>query len=122
MTSVVRPVCSPQFAQRHELRGLDGDARRLAWLPLLHMDEHDPRWLDWEGWLTARGLPPPDARPVFIYNNYPLLIAAACAGHGIALGWDGLIDDFLCDGRLVTCGPAVEQSGYRSEAWRRRGG
>ena len=26
---------------------------------------------------------------------------AACAGLGVALGWDGLIDDYLADGRLI---------------------
>ncbi len=108
MPSLVQPVCSPDFAARHGIAG-DTDVARLPRLPLLHMDEHDPRWLDWQGWLAAQGLPPPGERPTFIYNNYPLLIGAACAGRGIALGWAGLVDDFLADGRLVACGPVVEQ-------------
>lgn len=36
-----------------------------------------------------------------VLNNYPLLLQAAVAGQGVALGWEGLCDEALASGTLV---------------------
>lgn len=47
-------------------------------------------------------------------NTYNLVIQAAIASHGIALGWKGLVDDALADGTLVALGEPLcrPDSGY----------
>ena len=40
-------------------------------------------------------------------NSYPLVIDAACAGQGVALGWRYLVDDLIAQGRLMR---PIEQS------------
>jgi DNA-binding transcriptional LysR family regulator len=113
----VQPVCSPAFARRHALDGaLGADApTRLA---LLHMDDRDPRWLDWPRWSERAGLAIPPGAPRFRYNNYPLLLNAAIEGSGLALGWRGLVDTLVSEGTLVALGPTVErpERGYLLEA------
>ncbi|RTQ98561.1 LysR family transcriptional regulator [Halomonas nitroreducens] len=107
----VFPVCSPAFARRH---GLSADAPVSAWsaLPLLHMDRRNPRWMDWRRWSRLAGHAYGDPGRLFSYNNYPLLIAAAEAGEGIALGWSPLVGDLLREGRLMALGPTVTRASH----------
>lgn len=111
LSETVYPVCSQTFAARYALdeRLVMDDVNRV---PLLHMDARDPRWLDWSRWTRLAGLAPL-ADPVhFQYKNYPLLINAAAEGQGLALGWHGLVESYLADGRLVALGPRVRRPGY----------
>lgn len=106
-----QPVCSPEFAARHGLTAGEMLAPdRLRQLPLLHLDEQEPRWCDWPLWFQSQGVEDfePDVR--LYYNNYPLLQQAALEGKGIALGWRGLVEPLLQGGRLVTCAPAFIRS------------
>lgn len=105
MHEIVQPVCSPAFAQRHELSQQTATPERLSRLPLLHLDEGDPRWCNWPAWFAAndvRGFRP---SPRLYHNNYPLLQQAAASGKGMALGWHGLMDPLLASGELVALGP-----------------
>ena len=43
---------------------------------------------------------PPNCCSVRI-NSYPLVIEAACGGHGVALGWRHLVDELIDSGRLL---------------------
>ncbi len=108
---IVYPVCSPGFVSRH---GLDGElcAERLRRLALLHMDQRDPRWLDWNRWCEFAGLPRPLDPPRFVYNNYPLLLNAATNGEGIALGWDALVGPLVRAGNLVRLAPEVHRANH----------
>ncbi|WP_022728478.1 LysR family transcriptional regulator [Fodinicurvata sediminis] len=107
-----QPVCSPAFATRHGLVPDDLLApERLRELPLLHLDEQESRWCDWPLWFQAQGIEDFEADVRLYYNNYPLLQQAALEGKGIALGWRGLVDPLLQEGRLVTCGQAFTRSG-----------
>ncbi len=117
IAETVAPVCSPMFADKHGLAG-DLDADALAGIPLLHMDERDPRWLDWTRWCEHAGCTAPAEPPRFQYKNYPLLLNAAIEGRGLALGWEGLIDPALAEGTLVRLGPAVHRAerGYILQA------
>ena len=105
----VRPVCSPAFAHAH---GLDGvlSMEGPAQLQLLHMDDRDPRWLDWPRWCEFAGVSPPSRPARFHYRNYPLLLNAAVEGRGVALGWQGLVEPLIDEGTLVGLEPVVRRA------------
>jgi putative choline sulfate-utilization transcription factor len=101
----VVPVCSPRFAATH---GLPGEAAQLARLPLLHLESAEPpRWLGWDSWFALQGLSPATESRNLTLNNEPLVMQAAMAGQGIALGWAPLVDDAIRSGHLV---PAFEKT------------
>ena len=105
------PVFSPAFARRIE--GLaSARPEQLVELPLLHLDEDDPRWLDWKSWFAHFGVKVPRLRPTLLYNNYPLIVNAAQAGEGIALGWSGLVDANLESGTLARLPPTVRRDDH----------
>lgn len=94
----VFPVCSPFYLER---TGPVDDIHELARRDLLNLDDQQWDWMNWRVWFNAKGIDLPFERRTFEVNSYPLLIEAAKQGHGIALGWSGLIDDALADGALV---------------------
>lgn len=109
----VFPVCSPQFAREHSLEG------ELSWndleaLPLLHMDQSNPRWLDWQRWSARAGIGAWRGGSRFSFNNYPLLLNATTQGQGLALAWREMVATPLEEGSLVALGPIVvrEDHGY----------
>ena len=57
--------------------------------------------MNWRGWLSWAGVDRPAAREPLRINAYPLVIEAARAGQGIALGWHRLVDADLAAGALV---------------------
>lgn len=111
-TERVLPVCSPALLSRDESGGGNAGHDMLERQPLLRMDENDPRWLNWDMWFRMTGRKIPGGRPNVLYNNYPLLINAAMAGEGVALGWECLVADLVASGRLVCVGPTVERKDH----------
>lgn len=108
----VRPVCSPAYAARHGLPGAEDAFRRL---PLLHLDSTPrPRWFSWRDWLAAQGIARGPRPGDLSLNTYGLVVQAAMADQGLALGWSGLIDGALADGTLVAVGPELDraETGY----------
>lgn len=108
---VVFPVCSPSFAAAHglgETLGRDD----LEGCALLHMDEQNPRWLDWSNWAIHAGYGPLHESSSFTFNNYPLLINAALQGQGLTLAWGALVDTAIEQGSLVAMRPAVVRPDY----------
>lgn len=101
---IVLPVCSPRFLAQY---GLQGNASELVHLPLLHLESTEPqRWLGWDSWLALQGLVTTGENRDLTLNNYPLVIQAATAGQGVALGWVPLVDDLVRSGQLVpACQP-----------------
>lgn len=112
-TETIFPVCSPEFAAQY---GLEGTltTEQLSTVPLLHMDEQDPRWIDWRAWFKYMDVPFQPKKSAFQYNNYPLLIQAARDHQGLALGWGVLLRDILDEGNLVAFEPVMtrESHGY----------
>lgn len=80
------PLSDPGDVPAHRLIGLEDD----RW-----------DWLDWRTWLSRAGVDAPVRRPALRLSTYPLVIEAAAAGEGLALGWAGLVDQAIADGRLV---------------------
>ncbi|MCB1883752.1 MAG: LysR family transcriptional regulator [Geminicoccaceae bacterium] len=101
---VVLPVCAPELLVRHPSATEATDLR--PW-PLLHLEgDSTHRWLDWDGWFRAAGAEPPPQGRGLALDNYILVVQAALAGEGLALGWRPLVDDLLKAGRLV---PALDR-------------
>jgi LysR family transcriptional regulator, glycine cleavage system transcriptional activator len=100
------PVCSPDCLARHPRLGA-GD---LSAASLLHMEESSSRWFTWESWLAARGEAARVLSRRLIYPTYPLLLQAVLAGEGVALGWRGLVDELVAEGRLVQLGPGITRA------------
>ncbi|MFG6177626.1 LysR substrate-binding domain-containing protein [Halomonas sp. THAF12] len=95
----VFPVCSAGFLEQH---GSIDDLDRLGEVPLLTLTaDQGQRWLDWPGYFERMGGRAHLAPSELIFNNYPLLVQAAIAGQGVALGWRGLVDDLIERGMLV---------------------
>lgn len=103
----VVPVCSPGFLAQ---KGPFIDAARLAGQTLIHLEgEAGLRWFSWQTWLKQLGVQRrPDTGDLSL-NTYNLVIQAALAEQGIALGWTGLIDDLLKSGVLVEAGPVLSR-------------
>jgi putative choline sulfate-utilization transcription factor len=88
----VFPVCSPRLLQMH-----GGDmAELLRAGPLLHLKPAlGQHWFDWSA-IQARGAWPlasVDKGPAF--DNYSMVLGAAVAGQGVAIGWRHLVDELL---------------------------
>jgi DNA-binding transcriptional LysR family regulator len=98
----VVPVCSPAYLARHRRLAKAASPAALAAGHLLHLDEASSRWLTWTSWFAAQGIAPRLARPALTYASYPLLLQAALAGEGVALGWLALVERHLGDGSLVS--------------------
>ena len=110
---IVRPVCSSDFAKAHGLQAKQTLPVSHQY-PLLHMDENNANWLNWEDWGNILNIKTKKQSTTFYYNNYPLLVDAIKAGQGIGLGWYGLIDALINDGQLVPLGPEIrcQSRGY----------
>ena len=109
---IVIPVCSPGFLASH---AAGEDISRLTALPLLHLESEEPtRWLSWDSWFARHRLAASDGAHDLSFNNYPLVIQAAIAGQGLALGWLPLVEDLLRSGQLVrtTASPVQTDNGY----------
>ncbi len=93
MTEEVFPVCSPALLERAPLAS-PHDLRHHALL-------HDHGVDEWEAWLAAAGVHGIEAGHGHWYRDSSLLLQAAVAGQGVALGRSVLADDDLAAGRLV---------------------
>ena len=81
-------------------------------LPLLHLKpEAHSRWFDWPGLFRALELSRPPEAAGLRFDNYTLLVQAAIAGQGVAIGWRHLVDELLEQGLL--CRPIRESAASR---------
>lgn len=96
----VYPVCSPAYLRDHpELRRPED----LLDQTLLHLEYGKPSLggVDWRTWLLRQGINGQPVRRGLRFNSYPMVLQAAEAGHGVALGWSYITDPLLDEGRLV---------------------
>jgi DNA-binding transcriptional LysR family regulator len=87
------PVCTPEYARR---LGLADSPRQLERAVLLRCP-FDP----WKPWFDAAGLdwPEPESGPR--YNDAGMMIEAAAAGQGVALGTPRIVARWLKSGALL---------------------
>lgn len=104
----VFPVCSPGYLQRNPGIASPADLRAH---PLLHLDVSYRNWMDWGEWFRTFELQAPPVKRGLRFNTYTILIQAATAGEGVALGWRNLVEEFLAAGTLVRPIDAVCPSG-----------
>jgi LysR family glycine cleavage system transcriptional activator len=103
----VFPVCAPGFAEAHADAFAHGDMQAMARLPLLHLSKRNFGWASWEGWMRHHDVRGANSGAERRYSSYVYLLEAASDGAGLALGWRGLCERYLEQGRLVR---PVEQS------------
>ena len=95
-------VCSPAWLTA---KGADKGVNDWAAEDLLELEDARWNWMHWRTWLSRQGVSVPADTTGFTINSYPLLIAAARNGQGVALGWRYLVDDDLNAGTLVEAAP-----------------
>ncbi|WP_324732625.1 choline sulfate utilization transcriptional regulator [Pseudomonas paeninsulae] len=108
----VFPVCSPQLLKG---RSLPLAPTALAELPLLHLrPEIRSRWFDWNGLFREFDIADTPSLGMLRFDNYTLLIQAAIAGQGVAIGWRHLVDELLAQDLLcrVCVGEVRSEFGY----------
>lgn len=110
----VFPICSQAYLEQGPAMDSVEDLHQHT---LLHVKQRGDRWLGWIDVLTPNNTG--DAgTPGLRLNNYTLVLEAALAGHGIALGWAHLVDHLVERGWLVRPIDAVWRSnlGYYAVA------
>ena len=99
------PVCSPRLVEAGGLARVSDLARHR----LLH--EQDTSW--WRRWLTLAGAEEVDWSKGLIYHDSSLVLDAAVAGQGVAVGDNLLAFEELAAGRLVKpFGPTLRSGSY----------
>lgn len=88
------PVCSPTLINAS---GGFTEPNDLAKVTLLHLADHS----DWTQWLTAAGADDVDPAQGIVFSDMHLVIAAALAGQGVAIGDPIIAGSALSAGRLV---------------------
>ena len=107
----IMPVCAPALLARPDVPLLA--PADLAGHTLLQLSSGQPGGMpvDWEVWLQALGLPHVQPQATLSFSSYNEMIAAAVAGHGVALGRRPLIDALIANGQLVVpFGQATESA------------
>lgn len=109
MPERVVPICTPAFLDRH---GPFDRPDTLGGVPLIHLDAAVPSpWFEWSSYLAEAGIgrKPDAAQGDMSFNTYAMVIQAALAGQGLALGWLGLVDQLIDSGMLCRGGALVER-------------
>jgi LysR family glycine cleavage system transcriptional activator len=96
----VFPVASPTLVAPSRMPMSVADLRVL---PLLHdVDGHPAQpWLSWQGWFERAGVDSPTALRGLKFTDSIVLLSAAVAGLGVALGRGPNIEGLLARGQLV---------------------
>lgn len=97
-SETVYPVCSKAYQQQHLAISQTQDLRHCTLLSL----DVDEGWVGWAEWFRESDIGyQSDEYRSLRFNSYPLLIQAALNGHGLALAWEYLVDDYIASGLLV---------------------
>lgn len=94
MAEEIFPVCSPALRRGRPPLRRPNDLRHHT---LLHAETHD----DWHAWLLARGVRGVEPTRGPMFTDSSMVVQAAVAGQGVALGRRVLVDADLAAGRLV---------------------
>ncbi len=91
----VAPVCSPDFAARHELQEL----AQYSTVPLINLTGYEGMW---HRWARYYDLPKPDNRRQMTYETYDGGIQAAIRGLGLAIALLEMESPLLKQKMLIT--------------------
>jgi len=80
----VLPVCTPEFADKHQL---SNDLKSLAGVPLIHLGERtpDPEWADWMKWGASFGFDLDSLRDGIHLTEFNSGIQTAIGGQGLVM-------------------------------------
>ncbi len=92
------PVCSPAYLEESDPIVVPVDLLNHT---LLNLDGSSHATEDWFWWLDRAGVRPLSAPHILRVNTYNVLIQEALAGQGIGLGFGGILDELMNQGRLV---------------------
>jgi LysR family glycine cleavage system transcriptional activator len=97
----IAAVCSPGYLRLHGglQDGVDGEQHTL-----LHYVS--PRF-SWSQFFEMAGIRPPTRVRTLIFSDYSVIIQAAIAGQGIAMGWTHIVGRLLEQNILATAAAAV---------------
>ncbi|MEO0910761.1 MAG: LysR substrate-binding domain-containing protein, partial [Pseudomonadota bacterium] len=112
MKEKVAAVCSPTFLVEN---GPFLSSEHLLETQLLSLSRPpSAMWQTWQGWFNGLGIAGERLRSYNSFNNYDMVTQAAVSGQGVALGWLGLIDNVLQEGKLVkaTDDVVISDAGY----------
>ena len=105
---ILLPVASPQFAAR---LAPDPNLSDLADQILIHLEEPFRPRPTWKDWFAGLGRHYVDSGGGLRLNDYALVLQAAMAGEGIAMGWQHVTEGLIKQGLLVEVGPWVWRTG-----------
>ena len=92
------PICSPGYL---ETTAPIKEPADLLDHTLVNLDGPTHAAEDWWWWLKEKGVRAPASFRMLGLDSYDNVIQLALKGEGLALGYSGLVDEFLEDGRLV---------------------
>ena len=102
------PLAAPRLIER--MGGIPPESSAIGGWPLLH----DEGQVTWREWFARVGRPDADTVSGPNFSDHALMIEAAAAGHGVALGSLICADPYLRAGALkILEGPSFAQATYR---------
>jgi DNA-binding transcriptional LysR family regulator len=101
-------VASPAWIARH---GPVPDPATLSNLPLIHLEEPYRDRPSWSDWFKAHGIAYRDIGGGLRLNDYALVLQAAMAGEGAAMGYHHVLGSLLEQGLLMRLGAWEHMTG-----------
>ena len=92
------PVCTREYLESAPELQRPAD---LVNHTLVNLDGAPHASEDWWWWLDEHNVRVPESLKMLGFNSYDNVIRLVMQGEGVALGFSGLIDDYVDDGRLV---------------------
>mgnify|MGYP003346850704 CR=1 FL=1 len=97
----ITAVASPAFLGAH---GPARDLRHLLSWPLIHLDEPHRYRPSWREFFEYFGIAFHDRGDGLRLNDYALVLQAAMAGEGVAIGWEHICERPIAQGLLASVG------------------
>jgi len=104
----IMPVSSPAYARAHGPLSSPAD---LLQHDLIYLDEPFRQRPSWDAWFDHFGVVPETPLHGLHLNDYGLVLQAAMAGEGVALGWKHLTDTLVDQGWLQRLWPEAYSEG-----------
>ncbi|MEM6973280.1 MAG: LysR substrate-binding domain-containing protein [Pseudomonadota bacterium] len=101
-------VASPGWLAAH---GPVADPVALTAMPLIHLEEPFRPRPTWADWFAGFGIGWRDRGGGLRLNDYALVLQAAMAGEGVAMGYTHVVDRLMAQGLLAPLGPWAWESG-----------
>lgn len=111
LREAARPVCAPAYADTHA-DVLNGPVAGWGALTFIDCTRPADGSATWDDWFSVAGRP--RGKPRYQgHETCAYVLEAAAAGHGLALGRQGLVERYLTAGRLVGLGEGFSEFDHR---------